>query len=151
MSDPGFDTGTGWTFGGNWTLGSGVASHTSAGATQDYLSQAVALDDGANYRWAYHRTGSTNGTGPRFNADSDVVGPYSSAADAIHYGTQAAPTNTVEFGIVASTFAGSVDDVVLFKETPACLTQGAANFWIAPVSQSGTEGAPVGPYSLTIP
>jgi len=150
LSNADFTFASDWS-GANWTLSGGVASHTINTPASD-LFQTVALTPGANYRFRYSAVSiSVGATRFRLHGDSIANSPAESATGTF-IGTLTAPAGATQ----ASLFAGnnsdaSVDEAFLFEDGPQFLTQGSADYWVVPVSASGTEGAPVGPYQLTIP
>ncbi len=50
----------------------------------------------------------------------------------------------------SSTFAGSVDNVILYPETPSCAPQGVWDYYAVPLNGSDVEGPYSGPVTVTI-
>lgn len=148
LGNSGFDDASVWTFGGNWSHGAGVADHTSSGVN-DYLQQAVSLTEGATYRWVYSRSAGGGGTIPRIIGDTNATGPASYDAGAAS-GSLVAPANTTAFTLIASSYVGSADDIYLFEETAGAEPHGSHDYYVVPVTGTGTEGAPAGPLTLSI-
>lgn len=63
-----------------------------------------------------------------------------------------AATGNDTFALRASAdFDGSIDDVVAYLETSACLSAGTHHVWIEPQTADGVRGPISGPYTLEIP
>lgn len=141
---------SGWTLGAGWSVASGVATHV--GPTGGSLTQALALTAALTYRLACTVSGRTLGTLTPQIVGGSVVSAAASSANGLLVGSIVAPASPASARFTASaTFNGSVDDVVIFAETVACLAQGPADFYIVPVSLTGVEGSASGPFTLTIP
>lgn len=147
-----FADGSGWTTPGTWVISGGVATHTAGSATPDHLRSSVSLDDGEDYRFSYFRSNSleVQQTSFRIIGDTTTTSP-AVLADGWTQGVLTAPTNSTEAGVYCNEdFAGDVDDIYLVKDTVDALPHGTKDYWIVPVTTTGTEGAPVGPFTLTI-
>ncbi len=144
-----FADGSDWS-GTNWTIASGKATHAPVAANS--LRQTNAMDDGADYRITFTVLDRTADV-VRLSifGDTTVTGA-NRTANATFQEILTAPINTTQIGVTAfPSFDGSVDDFWTVKDTPECLAQGQGDFWIVPVTQTGAEGAPIGPFTLTIP
>lgn len=138
-----------WTAAGGWAIAGGVATKT-AGAWGT-LRQAEALVANAWYRVAFTVAGRTAGTvWPRFIGGTTRQGAAVTANGARLDRIQAAAGNT-DFEFIADpTFNGSIDDVVMIRETAASLAQGTHFVWIEPLNGAGVPGPTAGPYSVTV-
>ncbi len=146
FTNSGFDTATDWTTPGGWSISGGKATHaTGSGAT---LSQSVSVDEAATCRWALTMSDRTDGyCRARINGATDDESDPLETNEA-HFGVLTAPASATSAGAFGnSTFDGSVDEFYLFEQTPDCLPQGAADYWIVPVDQTGANAAPQGPFT----
>ncbi|MDX0275758.1 hypothetical protein GOC21_17710 [Sinorhizobium meliloti] len=148
-SNPGFDTDTVWTKGAGWTIASGKATHAAGSANS--LLQTVALTAGQVYRYSVTVLDWTAGSVfTRFNGGTVVNGP-ALTANGTYRGTMTAVAGNNAAGFnESSTFAGSVDDAVLFQQTAACAPQGVWDYYAVPLNGSGIEGSQSGPVTVTI-
>ena len=107
-----FSTDSGWTKGTGWTIGSGVA--TNDGATDFLTYDDFTPTIGQTYRVQYEIPTYTSGIsyltfgGSYLVFDESSVGTFS-------YTIQA--TSTVSFGVYASAFIGSIDNVSIKEVT----------------------------------
>lgn len=149
LVNPGFDSASDWTADANWSIASGVATHAPGAA--DEISQAVALVEGAVYRLAFTVSAATDGdVSPRLSGGSDVDGDPVDA-DGRYLGSLTAVSGNDAFGFVAdSDFDGSLDNVVLYRQTAQCLPQGTVHYWLEPQNENGVPGPVSGPISITI-
>lgn len=142
-------SGAAWTIPAGWTIAGGVATHTP-GATA-VLRQNLAIDVGRWYRTAYTVLGRTAGTvTPRLGGAANRLGTAVSTNGRFIDRIQSV-TGNENFGFVPATaFDGSVDDVILYIETAACLSQGTHYVWLEPQNDDGVPGPVAGPFSITI-
>lgn len=148
----GFDVDADWNTNGEWVISGGNATH-STGTSHDYLNQPVSLVNGEDYRWSYTRLsgGSSHVTCVRFEGDTNLQLDCSSTLNGLRQGITTPPQNTALFGVNGNiNFVGSLDDVYLVKDTEDALPLGVKDYWVVPVTTTGAEGSPVGPFSLTI-
>lgn len=141
---------TGWVANGGWSIGAGIATHSST-ATQDELETSVSLIDAVDYRWSYLKSGS-NVNASYFHLEGSTENTSSGEiADGWHHGVLTAPNSANHACIKSSVgFAGSVDGIHLVKDTADALPLGENDYWIVPVTSTGSEGSPVGPFTLRI-
>lgn len=144
-----FDDGSDWTANSPWTISGGRATHPSTGVST--LAQSVGLNDGSDYRLTFTVLNRSAGeVVPRFTGGTNTIGTWRDA-DGTYQEELTAVTGNNSFSFVAdASFLGDVDDVWLIENTAELLTQGEADFWIAPISANGTQGPEVGPFTLTI-
>lgn len=140
FGDPGFATGTGWSFNTGWALGSGKADHTSA--ADGGVSQAFTFVGAVPYRYGVNivsQSAAGTGVNARFGPAPLVPGlPFSGVGK--HFGKLTPNASNTVFGFRASTAVVSIDDVVLFKETAACAPQDVWDYYPFPLNASGIEG-----------
>lgn len=139
----------GWTPGANWTWGSDRAIHASGANTS--ISQAWTYSAGT-WRWGIDiATQSVAGTGiqPFFGGTGAVGGAAQSGVGTKLWTITPVATNAF-VTIFASTFVGSIDNVVVFKETPLCAPQGNWDYYLEPINGSYVGGNPSGPFTVTI-
>ncbi|RVL04767.1 hypothetical protein [Sinorhizobium meliloti] len=151
LSNADFATDTVWSKGTGWTISGGTAN--KAAGTGSLLSQAAAIANGKKARIKYVVSAYTAGTirvristgGSPFDdsPDRSANGTYLESITA----TGARDTFSLRAG---STFAGSIDDVVLFEETASSAPQGVWDYYALPINGSGVEGPASGPVNVTI-
>lgn len=146
----GFNDATGWTVPTGWTIAGGKALVDNAGSNV-VLSRAATLTAGGTYRWTVTVSDYVDGGGfVRLIGATNASGPTITAAG-LHQGVLVAPSSPTAVGYLAgSATTYAIDDFAVVLETPDCLPQGAANFWIVPETQTGTAGAASGPFLLTV-
>lgn len=151
VSNGDFADGTGWSNIGNWAIAGGVAAHT-AGASNSFLSQSVSgISSGTSIRITVTVSGATTGY-LAVRAVGDTVEQSLTTTNGVFSTFVATPENMNSVTFVAgSTFDGNIDDVIAVVSTPKTVPLGAADFWLVPVTVSGAEGAPYGPFTLQIP
>ena len=144
-----FASADGWTLGANWAVGGGVATHTPGSA--DAIGQADGLVDGVTYRVAVTVSGRTAGdVTPRLTGGTAQAGAAISA-DGLALGAIVAVAGNDAFELLASSdFDGSVDDVVLYRETGRCIPSGAWDVYLEPQDLAGVPGPVSGPFSVTV-
>lgn len=138
-----------WTLDAGWTVDAGLAAHTPG--TADAIGQALGATAGKWYRIGYTLSGRTAGSiTPRLIGGSDRPGTAVTAngdhADRI----QAVSGNDTFDLFATSDLDGSVDDVVAYLETAACLSQGTHYVWLEPQNADGVPGPVSGPFTITI-
>ena len=149
ISNGGFDDGTDWTAGTGWTIASGVASHTSGNTPS--LDQTLALTEGDTYRVTFDLANRTAGS-----VSVDLVGTTTTAgtdenSNGTHESEIVVPASMTDVIIKSnSAFDGDVDNLYLVKDSVDALPQGEKDFWIVPVTNTGSEGTPSGPYTLRV-
>nr|WP_321459593.1 host specificity factor TipJ family phage tail protein [uncultured Cohaesibacter sp.] len=149
LSNGAFGSVSSWTLGTGWSITGGKASHAS-GAAGD-LEQTISFTAGKYYRLGYVVSGMTAGAlNPLLSGGSDQAGA-SVSADGSHLDRIGAVTGNSLFSLVADAdFDGSVDDVVLFEETGACVDQGIYDYYIEPQNADGNPGPVSGPFTASI-
>ena len=149
LSNGAFGSVSSWTLGTGWSIASGKATHSAGGAGN--LDQAISFTSGEFYRLGYVVSGMTAGSlYPLISGGSDRTGTAISADGTYRDRIQAVTGNDL-FSLVADLdFDGSVDDVVLFEETGACIDQGAYDYYIEPQNSDGNPGPVSGPFTVSI-
>ena len=108
-----FESATGWTAGGGWSISSGVATHT-AGSSSNLDQTISGLVQGDVFRVQFTISGRTSGS----------VGVYLAGGYAGDYTTDGTYSTTITVGsalgydlrfVGSSTFNGSLDNVSLFE------------------------------------
>lgn len=134
-----FDADASWTKGTGWAIAAGKATKT-AGTASD-LSQALAMTSGKVYRGAATVSGRTAGTiTPKLTGGATVSGSAVAANGQFLFRLTAGASPTALAFTADSTFNGSVDDVSIFEETAACLTQGSHTYKLEPLNADGLAG-----------
>ena len=148
FTNPGFDADTDWTKGTGWTISTGKAN--AGAATDTDILQAITGLPTTDHRFGFTMSDRVSGNVRLRIEGSPSVISDAFNADGRHAGTIEMVASVTEVGFRGVNFEGSIDDAVLFEDGPDYLTQGAADYWIVPVSFSGAEGEPDGPHTLTI-
>jgi hypothetical protein len=142
-----------WVPDAGWSIAAGKATHAT-GVT-DWIRQAVSgLANGTFIRATFTVSGRTaGGTGFRATGSSGFVQTTVPATvDGVYTEAFVTPTDVDDLAFYGgSTFDGSIDDVFAVISTPESIPHGLADFWLVPVTVSGAEGTPVGPFTLQIP
>ena len=138
-----------WAAGTGWSNSGGTLSH-APGAAGD-VSQTVALQAGRWYRLGLTIDGRTAGAvTPQLTGGSEVSG-MSYTGNGRRSDRLQAVTGNNRFALAATApFDGSVDELALYLETPACLAQGTHYLWVEPQSREGLAGPATGPFMLEV-
>lgn len=149
LTNGAFDNAGTWTLGIGWSIASGVATHTTGSAST--VSQAIAAVSGKYYRIGFEISGRSAGdVTPQLTGGSTRNGSARAANGSFVDRIQAVSGNATFGLIAASTFDGSIDNVVAFVETATCLDQGTHFFWLEPQNSDGVPGSVSGPFSVQI-
>lgn len=145
----GFNTVQGWALGDGWAIADGVATH-AAGLAGD-LSRDISVSSGKFYRIGYVTRDASAGTlQPRFLGGSMRAGAVTGSNGA-HRGRIQAVTGNDTLNFTASdAFDGSLDNVVAYLETSACLAQGLHYLWLEPQNEDGVPGPVSGPFVVDV-
>lgn len=138
-----------WSGGSGWTVQPGGGGHTPG--TSSALTQSLSTDNGAWYRISYRVSGRTAGSvTPRLTGGSDRPGSQV-AADGQHSDRIQAVTGNNQIALIASAdFDGRISEIILYRETGACLAQGAHYVWVEPQGADGIPGPVSGPHLITV-
>lgn len=147
--DGNFAEGSAWDTGSGWSIADGMATHAVSVASA--LSQAVSLIAGKTYRVSYTVSGRTSGTVTAQLIGSSTVSDTAISTNGDHAAALVAPASPTTFTLLASSdFDGSIDDVTLYMETSACLSQDTHYIWLEPQSAAGVPGQISGPWAVVI-
>ncbi|MFK4060316.1 host specificity factor TipJ family phage tail protein [Brucella anthropi] len=143
------DNPSAWLAGTGWSIADSRATH--APTVESALGQAFPAEAGKWYRLGYSVSDCMAGSvTPRLTGGSDRAGTPVSA-NGFHRDRIQAVTGNNHIGFNASaSFSGSIDDVVAYLETPACLAQGTHYIWVEPQNMDGVPGPVTGPLSIDI-
>ncbi|CAM5765559.1 TipJ family phage tail tip protein [Mesorhizobium amorphae] len=134
-----FDADANWTKGTGWAIAGGKATKT-AGTASD-LSQTVTMTAGKVYRGAATISGRSAGTlTPKLTGGTTASGSAVSANGQFLFRLTAGTSPTTLVFTADSTFNGSIDDVTIYEETAACLTQGSHTYKLEPLNADGLPG-----------
>lgn len=138
-----------WSFSGGWHIENGRAYHTPD--IDGDANQPISLAAGRWYRLSYRTRNITAGT---VQASLYGASPVSGAAIGVNGVRRerlqaASGNNAINFHAV-DVFNGSIDDVVLFRETNKCLSQGTHRIWLEPQNENGIPGPVLGPINVTV-
>jgi hypothetical protein len=132
---------TGWTAGSGWAYGTNNAVRTNTGVTGN-LSQSIAFVAGDKYRTAFDLVSITSGQFRLVFSGGTAVGGTYRTTTGTHFQTLTALTgNTLFQNQGNTTFAGTIDNVVAFKETLAMVDAGDWDFHAFAANSSGVESA----------
>jgi hypothetical protein len=147
----GFDADATWVKSGTgWTIGSGVATHAATGL--GFLIQNIAgMSAGVAYRMRYTLSAVTAGTvTPRVSGTTTVAG-NARTSNGTFLERIVAGTAPSGLSFRAETdFAGSMDNVSMFAETPDCAPQGVWSYYAVPRNVSNVPGPVSGPVTVTV-
>lgn len=149
LSGGSFNSAAGWNTSPGWTIANDEATHTPG--TGGTISKVIATTAGKAYRIAVQISGHTAGTiTPQLLGGAGVSGAATSE-NGLLLVTMTAIAATTDIGFAASaTFDGTIDDVIVFQETPSCAPSGDWNYWIEPINSAGVSGPFAGPFAVTI-
>lgn len=149
VANPDFDSGAIWTLGTDWTVAAGEATKSPGAATA--ISQALALVAGKTYRYRVVISDQTDGELTiELNGGTDVIGAVETS-NGTKLGAMAALSGNDTLAFVADAdFDGSIDNVVLFEQSPTSLPQGTHYYFITAANADGDESAPLvlGPFTI---
>lgn len=149
ISNGDFATDTIWSKGAGWTISGGAASHASG--TASGLSQPSSLTSGQWYRIGFTLSGVTGGTlTPQLTGGGAVNGTTRNTNGTFVDRLLAASGNNAIGFSASSTFAGNLDDAILFQETAASAPQGTWDYYAIPVNGSGIAGPTSGPVTAQV-
>lgn len=138
-----------WALDAGWAIGGGTATHTPG--TADAIGQARALTAAKWYRLGFTVSGRSNGSvTPRLTGGTDRPGSAVSGNGQQHDRIQAVTGNNRIELLASSSFDGSIDDVVAYRETAACLDAGTHYVWIEPQNTDGVPGPISGPFNIIV-
>jgi hypothetical protein len=144
-----FASGAAWTYGSDWAVAGGVATHTPGDAGS--IGQPLALVAGKTFRILYTVSGRTAGSvRPALTGGASVLGTSRTANGQFTDRLAAVAGNTAVEFVADSDFDGSIDDVVVFVETATCLASGTHYFWLEPINADGLAGPTSGPFTVSI-
>ncbi len=110
----------------------------------------VPLVTGRSYRVAYDLTISAGNIRPRLNGSAITTGTMRTTNGRWTDTLVAAPgQDRIEF-LASSAASASIDNVLVYVPTPACLAPGTHYFWIEPLNADGAAGPLIGPFSAII-
>lgn len=153
LSDPGFANPAAWTAQTDWTVSGGAATKVAgaAGRAIYQLVTAPGFVAGATVRCGVRITAYTAGEFKLRVGGTTSVSSAGAMAAVQLYATLTAPAAPAWIGVVADAAgAGSVDDIVAYIATAACLPQGTHHLWLEPQNAGGTPGPVSGPFTVTI-
>ena len=143
------DTPAAWELDIGWAIGSGTATHTPG--TADAIGQSASFTVGKWYRLGYSVSGRLNGSiTPQISGGSDRPGMAVSTNGDHQDRIQTVTGNNRIAFVASSPFDGSIDDVLAYLETSACLAQGTHYIWLEPQNTDGVPGPVSGPFAVSI-
>ena len=150
VPDPGMDASAAWIKGAGWAVTGGAGVHSPA-ASGDSLGVNLPLRAGRNYRVAYDLTISAGNVRSRLTGGSGTITGTQRTTSGRWSDTLTSPVNQTRLEILASSAANaSIDNLLAYAVTPACLPQGTNYFWVEPLNADGVAGAVIGPFSAII-
>lgn len=145
-----FDNGDGWSpINPGWSFEGGRATHVSGYPGQ--IQQAVAFDTSKFYRIGFRLLNMTSGNMQPSLTGGSTSFMYPQTANGYYVERIQPQAGNNQFSIGATIDNnGSIDDIVCFVETAACLAQGQVNYWLEPQNSDGVPGPVAGPFTVTI-
>jgi hypothetical protein len=150
LSNGDFASDTIWTKGTGWTIAAGVAA--KAAGTGSFLTQTLGtLVAASTVGVTFEVTAWTaDNVRPEVDGTTTANGTYR-AAVGTYYEELTVPAAPTDFRFRATaTFAGSIDNVSVVTRSGSSLAGGEYDFWVVPVTTTGSEGTPSGPYTRRI-
>ncbi len=148
--DGGFSAPNDWDAGDGWEVAGGKATH-AAGAASELSQPATALESGQTIRFSATLLGVTAGAAVlRLSGGSPVEAPIGAASGTFRGSLVAATGNNALAVGADSAFAGSVDDVIAYRQTTSCIAQGAHFYWVEPLNADGQPGPRTGPFTVSV-
>jgi hypothetical protein len=147
IANPNFDSAANWTFDAGWVFNVDKATRTPAAASWVYQNLTLPV---VNYRTRLVVKDSTaGGVQLGLKGSTNVLGTLRTA-NGTYYQTLAGLAGLTGAGALAdATFAGAVDEVIVYQETGICLPQGSHEWWYRPFND-GTPGQLAGPFTGVI-
>lgn len=132
-----FSSAVGLTLGSGWSIGSGVAAHSS-GSTGD-LDQSADIDGGVDYILTFEVVTANAGSVTGVLAGSTDATGTARSAPGTYQDTITAPASADTLTIRAdAAFDGTIDNLHLTRVSSSAAPTGY--YWLAPVSYDGEEG-----------
>ncbi|MFB2553331.1 TipJ family phage tail tip protein [Ensifer soli] len=137
-----------WRFDDGWRAFNGSATHSTSGP--GVLSFSIPAASGSVYRIGWRIRRITAGTvKARLSGSPNVDGAEQSTTG--RKLARLASTGQGALSLVGSAdYAGEIDSIVAYIETPACLSQGTARYFFEPLNSIGEPGPLSGPHTVTI-
>jgi hypothetical protein len=152
VANGGFSSDTVWSKETGWSIGSGVATRSNTGSVTSIL-QTISLTAAKVYRLKYTVASILSGDiRPRIlTTTATTVDGAAQTVAGIYLAKLTAPASPNRLGFRgAATFAGSLDDAIMFEETPTCAPQGVWDYYAVPFNGSDVAGPPSGPVVVTV-
>ncbi|NCM96158.1 MAG: phage tail protein [Rhodobacterales bacterium] len=149
LVNAGFDSGASWTLDANWAIGGGTATHTpgAADTIRQSRSPAAAKVQRISFRISGRTTGSVTA---KLFGGTEQTGT-AKATNTQHLDSITSGAGNSAFGFEASSnFDGSIDDVVVYTATDACVAQGNWDYYLEPQTAAGIPGPIAGPFAARI-
>lgn len=116
------------------------------------LLQTVAMTAADTYRFTVNMTALAAGGVTARIGGATVVDSSQINAVGINQRSITAPAAPATAGFKGgASVVLTLDDAILVRQTAESLALGAADFFVVPVSTTGVEGTPSGPFALIIP
>lgn len=148
--NPAFSDTSAWTIPTDVSIASGVATKV-VGAAPRHLSQAPSLTAGTTLRVAYTLSAWTTGSVRMRCLGSVTTDALIASAAGTYRETLLVPASPGAIGpLFDAGVAGSIDTVIAYEQTPACLPQGLQYLWLEPQNSDGTPGPVAGPFAIAI-
>ncbi|MBN9243373.1 MAG: C40 family peptidase [Mesorhizobium sp.] len=144
-----FESSSWWALGAGWSVAGGVATH-AAGTASD-LYQTVPMTAGKAYRGAATVSGRSAGSiTAKLHGAATVSAPAVTANGRFLFRIVAGTTPVNLMFSADAAFNGSLDDVVLYEETAACLSQGDHTYKLEPLNEDGQAGPQSADITVTV-
>lgn len=152
LINPGFDADTDWVKGTGWVISAGKASRPAGLISAIYQNQAFSNGDVVRSAFTVSsfvagviRVGARTAGGAPLNDGPDHTGNGTFIETINVTGTRDSLAYRAD-----GAFDGAIDNVVMFKQTPSCVGQGAWDYYAIPVNASDIVGPTSGPVTATI-
>lgn len=148
VADPNFDTGSPWSFGDGWAVGSGKASKTPGEETA--VEQPIGFVPGRTYRYRVAISDRSHGELTIGLAGTGSAGDIYTNNGVKLGDVFAIPGDDTLAFTADADFDGAIDSIVVFEQTSTCLPQGTHFYFLTTANAEGAESAPMtlGPMSV---
>lgn len=140
---------TGWFLGSGYSVGSGVMTAT-AGTASAATRTPAAFSAGDVWRMAIDASLASGSYQFRLGGGGAQLSTAISSSGRGLRKVTAVSGNTSVGILKDASLAGTFDNFIAYRETPACAEQGKFDLYAVPENGSGVEGAPFGPIAVTV-
>lgn len=138
MANGNFNAAGATTYESGWSFSTDKAAKTAGVA--NWVFEALTLTAGIVYRTRMKVARTAGSVQIGLKGSADVTGTARSAAGTYYQALAGVAGLTGGGAKSDASFAGSVDDLVIYAQTSACLSQGGKTLWLEPFNADGVAG-----------